>query len=73
MACGLPRVLLREELGVRTIDDLARRAPGLALAGDLQFFERPEWKHVRDEYGLRFRELKPMDPIIIVDECCPGM
>jgi osmoprotectant transport system permease protein len=56
-----------EALGIRTIDDLVSKgyASQFTLAADLQFFERPEWKHVRDTYGLHFRELKPMDPTLM--------
>ena len=42
------------ELGIRTIDDLARAAPSLTIGADVEFFERPEWIAVRDAYDLRF-------------------
>lgn len=45
-----------EALGIRTISDLARAAPRLAIGGDFEFFGRPEWVALRDAYGLRFRE-----------------
>ncbi|MBW2414676.1 MAG: ABC transporter permease subunit [Deltaproteobacteria bacterium] len=48
-------------LGIRTITDLAPHAPGLEIAGDYEFFGRPEWKAVRDTYGLRFRLRREMD------------
>lgn len=41
-------------LQVRTLADLARVAPQLTLGSDLEFLERPEWRAVRDAYGLRF-------------------
>jgi osmoprotectant transport system permease protein len=50
-----------EELGIKDIDDLARHAGDLKVAGDLQFFSRPEWVQVRDTYQLGFQEIKPMD------------
>src|SRR5207302_827661 len=53
------------ELGITTIADLKRHAPRLSIAGDLQFFERPEWTHVRDRYGLSFKEARPMDPSLM--------
>jgi len=43
-----------EALGIRTLDDLARHAPRLRFAADLEFLSRPEWRAVRDGYGLRF-------------------
>jgi osmoprotectant transport system permease protein len=45
-----------EELGVRTISDLARVAPRLTMGGDFEFFGRPEWVAMRDAYGLSFRD-----------------
>jgi osmoprotectant transport system permease protein len=51
--------------GVERIGDLVKRAPDWTIAGDEQFFSRPEWVHVRDRYGLNFREIKPMDPSLM--------
>ncbi len=45
-----------QALGIRTIADLARHAPGLTIGGDFEFFARPEWVALRDRYGLAFRE-----------------
>jgi osmoprotectant transport system permease protein len=47
-------------LGIRSIADLAARAPELSIAGDYEFFERPEWKALRDAYGLRFKQQRTM-------------
>jgi osmoprotectant transport system permease protein len=49
-----------EALGVKSIADLARHAPNLSVAGDYEFFGRPEWAALRDAYGLRFREQRQM-------------
>src|SRR5581483_6457027 len=54
-----------ERLGVRTLADLAKHAPKMRIAGDLQFFHRPEWQRVRKEYGLGFREIRPVDPTLM--------
>lgn len=51
-----------DALGIRTLDDLARRAPQLSIAGDYEFFARPEWTALRDAYGLNFREQRQMQP-----------
>ncbi|HWK35457.1 ABC transporter permease/substrate-binding protein [Sphingomonas sp.] len=48
--------------GIATIADLARVAPTLNLATDIEFLERPEWRAVRDAYGLRFRSARPYQP-----------
>jgi osmoprotectant transport system permease protein len=50
-----------EELGIRTIDDLARHASELNIGGDYEFFDRPEWSALRDAYGLNFRRQRQMD------------
>jgi osmoprotectant transport system permease protein len=50
------------ELGIRTIGDLAGRVPSLSIAGDYEFFGRPEWEAIRKTYGLAFREQRQMQP-----------
>jgi osmoprotectant transport system permease protein len=47
-------------LGVKSIADLARHAPALSIAGDYEFFSRPEWKAIRDAYGLIFGRERQM-------------
>jgi osmoprotectant transport system permease protein len=49
-------------LGVRSIADLAVHAPRMSIAGDYEFFGRPEWRAVRQAYGLAFREERQMQP-----------
>jgi osmoprotectant transport system permease protein len=49
-------------LGVRSIDDLARRAPQLAFGTDLEFLSRPEWTALRDAYGLNFAVQRSYNP-----------
>jgi osmoprotectant transport system permease protein len=51
-----------EALGVRTITDLARVSPTLSIAGDYEFFSRPEWTALRKTYGLSFRAERQMQP-----------
>ncbi len=51
-----------QSLGVRSIADLANRAPQLSIAGDYEFFGRPEWQALRGAYGLKFREERQMQP-----------
>ena len=52
-ALAMPRARAGK-LGIRSIADLAAHAPQLSIAGDYEFFERPEWKAIRDAYGLNF-------------------
>jgi osmoprotectant transport system permease protein len=51
-----------EALDIRTIDDLAAHAPQLSIAGDYEFFERPEWRAIQEAYSLRFRARRTMQP-----------
>ena len=51
-----------ERLGIRTIDDLARHAGTLTIAGDYEFFARPEWAALVKAYGLQFRSERQMQP-----------
>lgn len=50
------------ELGILTIADLASRAPTMSIAGDYEFFSRPEWAALRNAYGLSFRSQRTMQP-----------
>jgi osmoprotectant transport system substrate-binding protein/osmoprotectant transport system permease protein len=51
-----------ESLGIATIGELAQHAPELALGGDFEFFSRPEWRALRERYGLAFREMRQYQP-----------
>jgi osmoprotectant transport system permease protein len=43
-----------EQLGIRTIADLAAHSRRLTIGGDFEFFARPEWEALRSAYGLDF-------------------
>jgi len=49
-----------QALGIRSIADLARHAPQLTIAGDYEFFARPEWKALQAAYGLAFKSQRQM-------------
>jgi len=51
-----------EALGIRTIADLAAHASTLSIAGDYEFFSRPEWAALQKAYGLQFRAQRQMQP-----------
>jgi osmoprotectant transport system permease protein len=51
-----------EALGIHSIADLARHAPMLSIAGDYEFFSRPEWAALRQAYGLSFHTQRQMQP-----------
>ena len=51
-----------EALGIRSIADLAAHAATLSIAGDYEFFSRPEWAALQKAYGLSFRAQRQMQP-----------
>ncbi|MES2749983.1 MAG: ABC transporter permease/substrate-binding protein [Pseudomonadota bacterium] len=51
-----------EALSVRGISDLASRAGSFSIAGDYEFFSRPEWASIKKAYGLSFRQERQMQP-----------
>jgi osmoprotectant transport system permease protein len=51
-----------EQLGIRTLADLAAHAPDMSIAADYEFFSRPEWAALRTAYGLNFRNQRQMQP-----------
>ena len=55
------------ERGWSTVADLVPVTPELVVAGDYEFFQRPEWAAVRDAYGLRFREERTFDVTFVYE------
>jgi len=51
-----------KRLGITSLADLAQQAPGLTLGADLEFLDRPEWRAVRDAYGLQFAAMQRYTP-----------
>ncbi|HTB01274.1 MAG TPA: ABC transporter permease/substrate-binding protein, partial [Bradyrhizobium sp.] len=51
-----------DALGIRSIADLASRAATMSIAGDYEFFSRPEWAALQKAYGLSFRAQRQMQP-----------
>ena len=60
------------QLNLRRISDLVPHAPMLVLGGDYEFFARPEWRAVRDAYGLAFRDLRTMDSTLMYQAAAEG-
>jgi osmoprotectant transport system permease protein len=50
------------ELGVHSIEDLARHAPKLSFGTDLEFLSRPEWSALKGAYALNFAEQRSYNP-----------
>jgi osmoprotectant transport system permease protein len=51
-----------DALGIHSIADLASRAGTLSIAGDYEFFSRPEWASIKQSYNLAFRQQRQMQP-----------
>jgi osmoprotectant transport system permease protein len=60
------------ELGVTRIGQLAALAPGLEIAGDYEFFQRAEWRALREAYGLAFRAERTLDPTLMYAAVAAG-
>jgi osmoprotectant transport system permease protein len=70
-ALAMPRQRAAE-LGIETLEDLARQAGGLRLATDIEFQSRPEWEALRRVYGLEFRSLQAFTPTLMVQALADG-
>ncbi|UUO04908.1 ABC transporter permease/substrate-binding protein [Blastopirellula sp. J2-11] len=53
------------ELGIKTLDDLAKHADKLNAVTDIEFWERPEWARVRDIYQFDFKKKQSMDATLM--------
>lgn len=54
-----------EELGIKSLEDLAAHAGELTAACEIEFWSRPEWQNVQSAYGLQFGETKSMDATLM--------
>jgi osmoprotectant transport system permease protein len=70
-ALAMPRKKA-DSLGINSIADLAAHAPQLSIGGDYEFFDRPEWKALRDAYGLRFKEQRSMQATFMYQAAVNG-
>jgi len=61
-----------QALGIHSIADLAARAGTLTIAGDYEFFSRPEWRTLREAYGLRFGAQRIMQPEFLYRAAADG-
>jgi osmoprotectant transport system permease protein len=59
-------------LGISSIADLARVAPRLRLASDIEFLSRPEWRSVEAAYGLRFAQARSYNPTFMYRAIADG-
>ena len=61
-----------EQLGIRTLDDLARHSADLEVGGDAEVFMRSEWINTRDGYGLGAISTRAMDATFMYDAVRDG-
>jgi osmoprotectant transport system permease protein len=59
-------------LGIHRISDLTRHAPELEIAGDYEFFARPEWAGLVRTYGLTFGVKRSMDASLMYQAVAAG-
>jgi len=52
---------LAKSLELESIADLSKHSPNLLIGSDYEFFSRPEWFAIRDNYNLNFYETVSMD------------
>jgi len=61
-----------QALGIHTLSQLARVAPGLEIGGDYEFFQRAEWAALVKTYGFHFREERSMDAALMYQAVAAG-
>jgi osmoprotectant transport system permease protein len=61
-----------DRLGISSIADLARAAPRLRFATDIEFPSRPEWRSVEAAYGLRFAGQRSYSPTFMYRAIADG-
>jgi osmoprotectant transport system permease protein len=60
------------ELDLTSISSLTPHARTLAIAGDYEFFGRPEWRAIRKAYHLTFAEQRSMDSSLMYQAVASG-
>ncbi|MCH5378032.1 MAG: ABC transporter permease/substrate-binding protein, partial [Planctomycetes bacterium] len=58
--------------GIRSLSDLASRAGSMKAGTDVEFFARPEWRRVRELYGLDFEKKVTMDATLMYGAVVAG-
>jgi osmoprotectant transport system permease protein len=61
-----------QRYGIRRISDLSRHSSRMSIGGDYEFFGRPEWRAVRDTYGLEFEQKRSMDASLMYQAARQG-
>src|SRR5690606_30447442 len=61
-----------EQLGIRSIADLAGHAGDFTIASDLEFFSRPEWHRLLETYDLNFGQTMSFDATFMYQALAQG-
>jgi len=61
-----------ERLNIHTIADLIPYAANFSIAGDYEFFARPEWKALKKAYGIDFRQTREMQSTFMYKAVADG-
>jgi osmoprotectant transport system permease protein len=70
-ALAMPRKKA-EALGINSIADLSRHSSPMSIAGDYEFFDRPEWKAIQQAYGLHFADRRSMQATFMYQAAVNG-
>ena len=70
-ALAMPRKKA-EALGIDSIADLAAHSAQMSIAGDYEFFDRPEWKSIQKAYGLHFANRRSMQATFMYQAAATG-
>ena len=60
------------EIGAETIAEIAGRAGDWSIGGDYEFFGRPEWRRIREAYGLEFADQVSYDSTFMYEALRQG-
>jgi osmoprotectant transport system permease protein len=59
-------------LEIKTLTDLAAKAPELKFGADLEFLARPEWRALKGAYGLSFKTMTSYQPTFMYRALADG-
>jgi osmoprotectant transport system substrate-binding protein/osmoprotectant transport system permease protein len=63
-ALAIPAEAARRD-NISTVAELSPHTPKLRIGSDYEFFGRPEWRSLKEKYGLRFAEQRTFDPSLM--------
>jgi osmoprotectant transport system permease protein len=57
---------------ISSLVELSAQASALRIGSDYEFFGRPEWRALKEKYGLRFAEQRTFDPSLMYEAIKAG-